>query len=294
LLVPGRRFLSHFEEATLTEGERDVVLINTEMGRGPMLDALREAGVTTNCGLSVEHLDEDHGVPEAFDLTNPYIFDMWAERLVWCESCEGSDEGAPTGVIVDNLTAVLQAVGKPLEAYGELHGAFVRLLATIGCPNGLTVVHNTLEGGHAMGGVTGQNRQAGRWSYWTSNGDDPYAARWFKVVPRYPGKAVPATKVTKKDGRLLMAEPAAMRKAPEPPSPQEPNTWARDDVLARLTGAGAAGLLRREVTDTGRVGMERRAALDALIEAGDVIERDEPTSGRGGPRRCWLSASAPD
>lgn len=229
LLVPGRRFLNYFKPVTLTEDERDrtLWLVNTEMARGPMLDALAEAGVLEHSRLVVDHLD-DLGGPGMFDLTNPDIFDMWEQRLPWCEGCVGADEVPPVVVIVDNLTAVLQEVGKPLEHYGELHGAFVRLMAAIDCPNGLTVMHNTLEGGHGMGGVTGQNRQAGRWSYWSANGDDPHSPRYFKVAPRYPAVAVPKTRVLLgDDGRLRLDGSPARQK---PTTAAAPNA-CEDEVL---------------------------------------------------------------
>lgn len=287
LLVPEHRFLGHFDPATLTEEEREmgVVLVNTEMDPGPVLDALAEAGVPEDAHLLPIHLREEGGARQ-FDLTDEGLYREWVHRLIWCEECDGSDEYPPVVVIVDNLTAVLQDVSRPLEAYGELHGKFAQLMREIGCPNGLAVVHNTLAGGHAMGGVTGSNRPDGLWNYWSDNPDDPAARRWFSVVPRLGGQAVPRSQVVQEEGRLrLMVDEGAA------PVVTEAVLDYAAQVRERLDQAGDAGLLRKQVTGEGREGGLRRAALDALIQSGEVVTRPEP--GRGNPRRCWLAVHQP-
>jgi hypothetical protein len=295
LVQPGRRFLDYFEPSTLSilDGE-DVVLIDTEMGEAAYVALLEQSGLREGDQLTVIHMD-DYGGPASFDLTDPDMFDQMAEVLTSCYECDEGDDAPPSVVIVDNLTAVLQDVGKPLEAYGELHGAFVRLLRSVGTPNGLSVVHNTLEGRHAMGGVTGQNRQAGRWSVWSSNGDDPFAQRYISVKPRWPGRPVPATRLDLGgDGRPHMAEPAY----PTPGASSKAATESEAEVYTmqvreRLAEAGPEGLRRAEVTGGGREGKLRREALNALIESGEGVEQDDPSGGRGNPKRCWLAQHSP-
>ena len=219
LLTPGRMFLGRFEPANLTDEERGrgVWLINTEMNGDAYLQELIKAGVDPHAPLTITNL-LDEGGPAMFDLTDPYIYGRWVKEFNYCESCDGSDFIPPVVVIVDNLTSILQATGKPLEHYGELHGKFVQLMAEIDCPNGMTVVHNTLAGTHAMGGTTGQNRPDGLWNYYADKPDKADSKRYFTLVPRMGGEAVPTTRVhMDADGHLYLSpEPEAEVQSDDP------------------------------------------------------------------------------
>lgn len=128
-----------------------------------------------------------------------------ADRLINCESCDGSDEWpAPFMIIVDGVSAILLAAGKPLEWVGLWYAAFRRLMAEVGVPNGLVVVHATLAGGHPMGGVEARAGSDGVWTYSMDNSDDPRSKRRFSVIPRMGGEVIDPTEVRLVDGRPVM------------------------------------------------------------------------------------------
>lgn len=279
LTEPGRQFLGHFEPVTLTEEERDIWVINAETHPGDFEEALEEAGLHEGSQLIVDHLEE-RGSAASFDLTDPQRYDEWAHRLVYCESCDGSDEVPPTVVIVDGVTAILLASGKGTEAYGAWYAAFRRLMREIDCPNALVVAHNTLNGSHLMGGVEAQAGPDGLWSLSSSNSDDPAAPRYFSVNPRMGGAVVPRTRVRLSEGgRLQMgtqaekAEPgvdpvqeltdrlvAYVREHPGvdgqaltnevPASSKQASLGARDRAVER-------GLIRKEQCGEGRCQCEK-------------------------------------
>ncbi len=218
LLVPGRRFLGHFEPAQVTEKEREqgIWLISAEMpskaleeALGPELDVdvpISGEMVKASRLLNIDHLEQLGGA-HMFDLTDPEIYERWAHRLIdcdWCDGSDGDDYPPPFMVIVDGLTTILQAAGKGVEAYGQWYAAFRRLMKEVDVPNALVVAHNTMAGGHLMGGVEGRAGADGLWTYSSDNPDDPRSKRRFGVVPRLGGAAVPLTEVRLVEGRPVM------------------------------------------------------------------------------------------
>lgn len=217
LAVPGRRFLGGFEAAQMTEEEREqgIWLINAETSALALEEALRpdldvdvvHQGHTfaASQGLNIDHLEEFGGA-QMFDVTDPGTYEWWAHRLIDCEWCDGSDDfPPPIVVIVDGLTAILQAAGKGVEAYGQWYAAFRRLMREVDVPNALVVGHSTLVGSHLMGGVEAQAGADGLWTYSSDNADDPGSKRRFGVRPRMGGVAVVPTEVRMVEGRLVLA-----------------------------------------------------------------------------------------
>lgn len=199
LVVPGYRFLDHFGPADLSEEDLDrgIVLINAETPPEDFEDGLGliyEGDDSPRVRVMIEHLEELGGA-NIMDLTDPAYYDMWLQRLSWCRECDGSDETVPVVVIVDGVTAILLAAGKPIEAVGLWYASFRRLMKELGVPNALATGHNTMQGGHLMGGTEAQAGPDGLWSYWSENPDSPTSARRFKVVPRRGGIPVPPVTV---------------------------------------------------------------------------------------------------
>ncbi|MQA05295.1 MAG: AAA family ATPase [Streptosporangiales bacterium] len=206
LVMPGYRFLGHFEPAELTEEElgRGLLLINAETPPEDLeapLDWLTEQKVAildhhlpVSDLLGIEHL-EDLGGAHMFDVTDPALYDLWANRLTECHDCDGMDDWTPFAVIVDGVTAILHAAGKGVEAYGEWYAAFRRLMREIDVPNALAIAHNTMAGSHLMGGVEAQAGPDALWTYSSDNADDPASTRRFSVRPRTGGVAVPPMRV---------------------------------------------------------------------------------------------------
>jgi AAA domain len=309
LVVPGHRFLSHFGAVELTEDElgRGVWLINAETPREdleqvllPALDVGVVGGHSALDAVTVAHL-EDMGGAQSFDLTDPATYERWAHELVDCWECEGLDDWTPVVVIVDGLTAILHAAGKGIEEYGQWYAAFRRLMHELDVPNALVVAHNTLAGGHLMGGVEAQAGADALWVYSSDNPDNPTSTRRFSVVPRLGGVPIPPMEVRLHEGRPVVWS-AIERGSTQPAAAASPSLGrvefdsgpaydpasTRLAVLADLTQAGVAGLKKTQVTGSGDAGQFRRAALDELLDEGLVIFRRD---GKG--QRWWASASAP-
>jgi hypothetical protein len=202
LVVPGYRFLGHFEPAEFDELQsRGVVVVNAETPPEDFEAAL-DNGMTSGVGdsvqgwdlLTVEHL-EDLGGAHLMDLTDPDMYDLWAHRLSDCNDCDGTDDFTPAVVIVDGVTAILQAAGKDPEDFGLWYAAFRRLLREIDVPNGLPTGHNTMRGGHLMGGTAASAGPDGLWTYSTDRIDNPSSRRRFSVQPRMGGVPVAAKQV---------------------------------------------------------------------------------------------------
>jgi len=233
--VHGRRFLDFFEPADLAMDERHprlyVRFIRTE---GPLIDLedlLVAAGVESAPDwLTIDHLD-DFGGPGSFDLTEPENYEQWANYLTECEACDGTDDWSPSVLIVDGVTAILAVNGKGPEAYGLWFAQFRQLMKETDIPNALVVAHNTLAGGHLMGGVEAQAGADGLWNYWSSDPDNPHGPRWFSVLPREIGASIAKTRVRQVDGRLRLDGVAAPASA-EVPERSRQRPQEADEVLA--------------------------------------------------------------
>lgn len=226
LAVSGRRFLGSFEPAQVTDEERErcIWLINAETPVPALEEALwpeldvevvhESLTIRANQLVNIDHLEQLGGA-QMFDLTDPEIYKLWAHRLIECEFCDGSDDWPPAFVvIVDGLTAILQAAGKGVEAYGEWYAAFRRLMREVDVPNALAVAHNTMSGSHLMGGVEAQAGADGLWTYSSDNPDNPRSKRRFGVVPRMGGKAILPTEVRRVEDRLVLVSNEAGETAP--------------------------------------------------------------------------------
>lgn len=272
LVVPERKFLGRFGPVDWGDGAiPDVYLINAETPYQAMHDALRAAGVEDDSHLTVDDL-EGLGAADLFDLTDPAMYDLWRDRLVYCERCDGSDDGPPQVVIVDGMTAIL---GQTTDRYAEWYAAFRRLMREIDVPNALCTGHADQQGNHSMGGVAVLGGPDGLWTYWSSDPDNPTSRRYFKVQPRLGGVVVPKTEVRLVDGLLTASESAEGSSGrTELPDP-------RAEVLQRLTEAGPEGITSSELTGGGDEGRSRRKARDELAREGLIASRQE------GRRTLW-------
>ena len=299
LLIPGRRFLDHFDSAGLTQDDRErgIWLINAETPPDDLNAELTDAfeGVPEEvCELlDVKHLQKEGGAA-TFDLTEPELFDQWAYNLTSCWECDRSDDWTPSVVIVDGLTAILAAAGKGVEHYSLWYAKFRSLMTELRVPNALVVGHSTLTGNHSMGGTEALAGPDGLWTYASDNVDNPRATRRFSVTPRMGGAVVPPLRVVRNEsGRLVVpsgadsgggdAEPAAGNA-----DQQASKADAEDRVRVKLREAGTAGLRKTEVTGSGRLAYLPREALARLVTRGEVIEQPE---GQG--VRYWLAEAVP-
>lgn len=297
LLVDGHKFLGHFEPAALSQDDRrrGIILINAETPPGALVAELRRDlgdDQEARMCLDVLHLEAIGGAA-MLDLTRPDLFDEWAHRLTSCNMCDRSDDWTPSVVIVDGLTAILQAADKGVEHYGLWYAKFRQLMIELRVPNALVVGHSTLTGNHSMGGTEALAGPDGLWTYSSDNVDNPRASRWFSVMPRLGGAVVPRMQVVRDDsGRL--AHVGGVPTAVAGPIDGQPDDGPPDavdaegQVRSRLLAAGREGLSATQVTEGGRVGQERRRALAQMVERGVVIKRQD---GRG--FRCWLADLAP-
>lgn len=285
LLNDEHRFLDYFDPACVPDEEwdRGVLVVNAETPPIDLEAALDLSMDEEDWGMvSVAHL-EDEGGAHTMDLIDPVIYDEWAHRLADCFECDGTDDGTPFVVIVDGVTAILQAGGKSTEHFGLWYAAFRRLLRECDVPNGLAVGHNTLSGGHLMGGVAAQAGADGLWSYDRKNG-----VRKFSVKERVGGASVPPLRVNlNADGRPVASKVKAQ--ATEPPPKAEPEPVA-NRVLAfiRERNSEGVGPSQRQVRDG--VAADNRAVTKALgdLAAEGVIEARKRT-GRGGGAAYWIA-----
>jgi len=278
LLVPDRRFLDHFEPADLTQdanhggGGLWVWMVNAETPAEDFEAALVAAGVVDDTWLTIDHLEATFGGASAFDLRRPEIYDLWLNRMVWCDPCDGTNDQPPSVVIVDGLTAIL---GGDTTAYGEWYAAFRQLMREVGVPNAIVTAHNGLRGRHLMNGVESMAQADGLWNYFTDDPDGSNPARYFQVTPRIGGVPIQKARVEFYDGRLRMRSKVAATAAPAPESRPSGAEWAAEQILARLRDEGAEGMMTTALTGRGRIGAELRSALDAHAKAGRVVARPD-------------------
>jgi hypothetical protein len=225
LLVPGHRFLNHFEPIDAKHSNeilwRGVWLINVEVRIADMEKAVWPVDQAEQRDLlTVDHL-RSLGGPEILDITDPTNYELWWHRLSTCLTCDGSDFTTPYVVIVDGLTTILESAGKGLEDSSAWLAAFMRLMRSLDIPNALVVAHATMKGDHGMGGTEFLALAEGLWKYTANDPDDPLSKRWFSVVPRFGGEAIPKSQVTLDDasGRGLPAARLGAGSGRSPPAP---------------------------------------------------------------------------
>ena len=277
LLTPGRRFLDHFEVPDLAEHERDIYLINPETPVDDFEDEMEAQGLGYGSEVTVDHLEELGGA-HVFDVTDPAKYDLWAHRFAFCESCDGTDDRTPFIVIVDGLTAILQAAGKGVEHYGLWYAAFRRLMRQVDVPSALVVGHNTLSGGHLMGGAEAQAGPDGLINYWSENPDRPASRRWLSVVPRMGGNPVGPLEVRLDAGRLRAVTGPGNRES----APMEP----KDDTLdvALQVAAYVAehpGAHGQELTDNVQTPSKGASLAGRARAVADGLVFEEPCNTNG-------------
>ncbi len=96
----------------------------------------------------------------------------WASQLIGCLDGDGSYDWSPFVVVVDGVTASLNAAGMGTERTASGYAAFRRPMREVEVPNALAVAHNTLSRSHLMGGVEAQAGVGGLWSYSSDNPDN--------------------------------------------------------------------------------------------------------------------------
>lgn len=284
LLVPGHRFLDHFDPVDLTEDERlgGVWLINAETPPVALEEELRALIPDEHLlRLHVWHLETEGGAG-TFDLTDPDLYEEWLLRLTNCEDCDGSDDWGPTAVLADGMTAFLAASGKTTAATGLWYAAFRRLVREVGTPNALATGHNVMRGGHLMGGVEASAPGDGLWSYDTGKA----GARVFSVKPRMGGPAVPPLRVTMSEGRLVAkAKSEKAKPRQEKPLPVS----VRERVLAYVKERNAEGVGPSQRAVREAVAGDNRsidAALSGLVLEGVLASKVR--EGRGGGVAYWV------
>lgn len=286
LVIPGRRFLNHFELAKLPDMRSEpwvVWVINAETPALEFEAELRRAGITPDDGsLAVAHLEEMGG-PQTFDLS-PESYEFWANWLVACSICDDSDDVRPDVVIVDGVTAILTAVGKGVESYPEFYAKFRRLMFEVGCENALAVFHNTLSGGHSMGGAEAMAGPDGLWTYSSDNVDRPNATRRFSATMRAVRTFVPATPVRfDDDGRLTMGRATPTRSDPVPAISVKDEVFS---YIQRCNQSGHGPGVRDVRENVPGRNPEKDQALEELKAEGRIEKRDR--AGRGGGFAYWV------
>jgi hypothetical protein len=312
LIVPGRKFLNHFEVPEVPEEDfgAGVWLINAETPAEDLDEALKpglsyrfESGEWASEYVHVEHLQEDFGGPQMFDLTNSEIYELWFNRLIECSVCDGEDDHPPFALIVDGLTAIL---GGSTARYGEWYAKFRQLMRALDIPNALAVVHNTMAGGHPMGGVEAAAGADGLWTYSSDDPDSPFSKRRFSISPRLGGVALPPTPIIFEGGRLTLKPKKAT--AAEPPhlvevagpveaAVTEPETFEPTtadlvlEYIVRCNGQGQGPSVRQIRENVPGRSPEIDAAIAQLAKAGKLIE--EKRAGRGGGKAYWVEVVTP-
>jgi AAA domain len=311
LIIPGRKFLNYFEVPEMSDEDfgAGIWLINAETPAEDMDGALsRELAGYSNIGedyVHVEHLQEDFGGPHMFDLTNPEIYALWFDRLNECTVCDGDDNQPPFVVIVDGLTAIL---GGSTSRYGEWYAKFRELMYALDIPNALVTVHNTMAGGHPMGGVEAAAGADGVWRYSSDNQDNPFSKRRFSAAPRFLPFAVPPSLVTMGDDERLTLHPkdrsrksssssSSSSSSPDETSgaddsAQEPAAPITELVLAYVRGCNALGngpTLTQVRSNVAARNVDVDAVVVALVKENELEERARPQ--RGGGKSYWVIGS---
>jgi hypothetical protein len=315
LVDPDWAFLGRWRRGSIVpeELERGIVLINTEvpgiaMERllAPLGDVglvLRDGSETTARELvTCYSLRDMAGGPSSFDLTDPEKFEQWSRVLTQCDACEGNDNVGPFAVIVDNLTAVLRALGSNVQEHVSEHfEQFRALLTEIDTEHGLAVTHGTKMEGTALGGTISAAASDGEIVY----SMDGRKRRYLALDPRsgFGLKAVDRLRVSMQhDGRLVVPDAIAPVRPPNGlaelaeavlAAEAAPARHHEEDLIADLAKVGRDGMRKTALCGTGQVGADRRKALAVLMITERVTSRPEGT-GRGRGERFWLSEFASD
>ncbi|WP_160297620.1 AAA family ATPase [Demequina salsinemoris] len=308
LLIDDYRFLDHFEPATLDYDEKDrrVLVINAETPPEDFEAALLATGLGDfdedtepwSNFVRVEHLEELGG-PQVFDLTDDAIFEMWLQRMIPCEDCDGDDDApTPIAIVVDGLTAIL---GGTTDRYGPWYARFRQLCRALGVPNALVTGHTTLAGDHLMGGVEAQAGPDGLWTY-TKAQDNARAQRRFRVEPRLGGVPFGPERVDLVEGRMTITQHARKSSNSDELSVIEPDRSAKatsedERLFAFIQSENAKGNrpTAREVRQIGGAPAAITAATKRLIDAGRIEVGTRPA--RGGGHAYWavpIAGNRPD
>lgn len=242
LLVPDKKFLGWFPPVEGTD--MTVWVINCETPSIDFENALNRAGIADRHPYSTFYLDHlrEIGGARRFDLTDRALFDEWADKMLACFECDGTDFSTPDVVIVDGVTAIAHSLGKsPENYYGPFFVAFRQLMDLLGIPNSLIVAHTGLDGRRLLGGVESSANQDGLWTI--------DAGHRFSIEARIGGTNLPPTKIVLEDGQPRLRASAA-KSAPDVSTPKTRRTAASPDavagrVLAYVAAENAAGHMPR-------------------------------------------------
>jgi hypothetical protein len=305
LVIPGRRFLNHFEPVETSEAERsrDVWLLNAEnppqmvhaillrlgleydnFDRPFYYDPTAPEGVGV---LFVEHL-EALGGADTFDLTSAELRDYWTYRLM--EPSDGAFP--PLTVIADGMTAMLNS---DTHGYGRWFAGFRKMLNAIDVPNGLAVGHHGMSTGYMMQGSETVGGPDGTWMYEAKSPDrSANAARWFSTSKRLDTPGVPRSRVTADPAGLLTIVSKGTSEQSrdaheEDPHADEGRALRMHELLHRAANSGLWGT---EITGRGQDGLGNKRVLLGMAEAGTVVGRGMK-NGRTRGTRYWLTEFAP-
>lgn len=285
LIIPGRRFLQHFDPVQVTDEERgrDVWLLNSETHHDVIHRELLRCGLVfgyrdarTPCyGPSLEHIADGGGVliveqlvmtsATAFDLTDEAKFDNWVVRLTEYTN----HHIPPLTVIADGVTAML---GNDTGRYGKWTFNFKDLLKECAIPNGLGCLHSPMgvRTNTPMNGIESMAQWDGMWM--GSSPDWPVRSgseRWLERLPRLGDDGWPARRIVMDEDGLLRFLPDS-----EAPGPADQPTTQEDRenaLLDKLRAGPPEGMWTRDLCGTGDDYTANKAALDALKDRGVVV-----------------------
>ena len=281
LHVAGSKFLGKYGADLSADerykGELLVWLIDSENDPVMHKAELRAIGIDPNGEATWPVTDYlvDQGDAQSFDLRDPATYAYWEFRFgQMCEECGGSDDFAPSVVVVDNITTIL---GGDTSGYAEWYHAFTRLMRKIRCPNALVVTHSTLKGDHVMGGIEPNAGPRATWNYSMADPDNPFSQRYFSVMANMGAVSIPKAPVDLVDGRPIMG---AARKPRAAAHEADQPRVELDEVVDAFVVANpecSARNIREGVT--GR-GPDVDAARDRLVASGRIAK--QPSGRQGG------------
>lgn len=277
VVVPGYRFLKHFDPVQVTdeERERDVWMVNPETPVWAVHQELLRVGLVFGyrdgvpCYLSPDHEDGqgvlivEHSVETGaweFDLTVEEQYEWWVNRVT-------SSGVPPLTLISDSITAILR---NQTQRTGEFTGRFKEFLKDADIPNGLGVLHSPMgvNVDTPMQGLESMGQWDGVW-YGKANAFpiQSHHRREFYTEPRLNDPAV-------KLSRIVMDDDGTLRLVPPDPSKKDDTPKAdRAERLLATLGKASEPLWTNEVCGEGDEYAKDKAVLERLAADGKVAKQ---------------------